>query len=69
MDRNFPLPRPEDDPRFTFGLTLDIAQRITGQGYPELTGHDFVQLQQALFGFLYTDRPADAADDCGRVTR
>jgi len=52
-ERNFPLPRPEDDPRFTFGLTHDIARRLIAQGYPELTGVDFVELQLALFGFLY----------------
>jgi len=62
MTRNFPLPKPATDARFTFGLTHDIARRITGQGYPELTGRDFVELQQALFGFLYAHESADVAD-------
>jgi hypothetical protein len=62
--RNYPLPRPAvvaagaDDKRFTFGLTVDVAQVLTDRGYPPLTGPDLVELQQALFGFLYRDNLA-----------
>lgn len=52
--RAYPLPRPAEDPRFNLGLTADIARVIAEHGYPEITeGRDIVELQQALFGFLY----------------
>lgn len=54
--RAYPLSQPESgsDPRFTFGLTLDVAKVIEAAGYPPVTdGSDFVDLQQALFRFLY----------------
>jgi hypothetical protein len=53
--RTYPLPRPDDDSRFTFGLVLDVADVLTAHGYPPLSGggDDHVQLQQALFRFLY----------------
>lgn len=51
---NYPIPRPDDDPRFTYGLTFDVAKVLTEYGYPPLaSGADFVRLQQALFGFIY----------------
>jgi hypothetical protein len=49
----YPLPRPANDPRFTLGLTVDVAEVLTQHGYPTLTGVDFVELQQTLFRFLY----------------
>ncbi len=54
-ERQYPIrPRSDDDPRFTFGLALDVAKVLHEHGYPEITGGlDFVDLQQALFGFLY----------------
>lgn len=53
-DRTYPLPRPDDDPRFTFGLMLDVRQVLTDHGYPTIDhGRDLVDLQLALFGFLY----------------
>lgn len=57
-DRVFPIqPRPADDPRFTFGLTLDVAQVLAKHGYDDVSkpahARDFVELQQSLFGFLY----------------
>lgn len=55
----YPLSRPEtgNDERFTFGLVLDVAKVLTDHGYPDPNEHggDFVQLQQALFCFLYED--------------
>lgn len=51
--RSYPLPRPETDPKFTFGLVVDVADALTSRGYPPLTGLDLVELQQALFRFLY----------------
>lgn len=54
VTKNYPLDPPESDPRFTFGLVLDVAAVLTRHGYPPLGGgDDHVALQQALFGFLY----------------
>jgi len=63
MSRAFPIAKPPDssDPRFTFGLTVDVAKVLAEHGYPDLTdpavggGRDFVELQQALYRFLYVD--------------
>jgi hypothetical protein len=72
-ERNYPLPRPTvvaaggaDDQRFTVGLTIDVAQVLTDRGYPPMTGRDLIELQQALFGFLYRDNLAGGAvvDPC-----
>jgi hypothetical protein len=53
-ERAYPIrPKPDEDPRFTFGLTYDIAKVLEKQGYPTISGCDFVDLQQALFRFLY----------------
>lgn len=53
-DRTYPLPRPDDDPRFTLGLAVAVADVLAAHGYPPITsGRDYVELQQALFGFLY----------------
>ena len=53
--RLYPVgPAPDDDPRFTRGLALDVARVLETHGYPEITsGRDFLELQQALFRFLY----------------
>ncbi|MYR71310.1 MULTISPECIES: hypothetical protein [unclassified Streptomyces] len=53
-DRAYPLsPQPEDDARFTRGLSIDVADVLVQHGYPELAGLDWVELQLALFRFLY----------------
>ena len=53
-DHEYPLPRTEDDPRFSMGLLIDVIKVLNGHGYPPITkGRDIVELQQALFGFLY----------------
>ncbi|MEV6212723.1 hypothetical protein [Kitasatospora sp. NPDC051914] len=50
----YPLPAPDDDPRFSLGLVLDLAAVLAEHGYPPITsGADLLNLQQALFGFLY----------------
>jgi hypothetical protein len=52
-ERAYPLPA-DDDPRFTIGLTIDVAKVLEQRGYPPVrTGRDLVELQQALYGFLY----------------
>ena len=58
-DAKYPLPRPADDPKFTFGLIRDVAKVLADHGYPPIdSGGDHVRLQQTLFGFLYSeDRP------------
>lgn len=55
--RLYPItPPPDDDPRFTLGLAIDVAGVLEAHGYPEITGGgDFVELQQALYRFLYRD--------------
>ncbi|MEV7178266.1 hypothetical protein [Kitasatospora sp. NPDC093679] len=51
----YPLPAPDDDSRFSLGLVLDLAAVLAEHGYPPITsGADLLNLQQALFGFLYT---------------
>jgi hypothetical protein len=52
-DRNYPLEPRSEDPRFTAGLWIDTVKVLLDHGYPELTGLDIVELQQALFRFLY----------------
>lgn len=52
--RHYPLPRPEEDKRFTFGLTMEVGKLLERHGYPPVTnGDDFVRLQRALFDFVY----------------
>lgn len=51
--RNYPLPRPSHDPRFTSGLAGDLADVLKRHGYPQFTGADLMELQTALFVFLY----------------
>ena len=41
------------DPRFTFGLLIDVVRLIEAHGYPSITGRDAIELQLALFRFLY----------------
>lgn len=54
-ERNYPLPRTAEDPRFSFGLAFDVARVIEQHGYPPIeAGLDLVELQQALFAFLYS---------------
>jgi len=56
MTRAYPLPRSpqgEDDPRFTMGLLVDVIEVLKRHGYPSLDGIDAVELQLALFRFIY----------------
>lgn len=61
-ERAYPIrPRPDEDPRFNLGLTIDVAQVLADHGYPPIEhGLDLVDLQQALYGFLYGDRDGGA---------
>lgn len=54
----YPLDADESDPRFTLVLVLHVADVLQEHGYPELgsSGRDHVELQQALFRFLYVRR-------------
>lgn len=50
----YPLPRPDDDPRFTLGLFLEVSEVLERHGYPPITaGADIIRLRQALFNFIY----------------
>lgn len=57
----FPLPQPENDPRFTIGLLLDVRDVLARHGYPmdRATSWDVVELRQALFRFLYASSEAE----------
>ncbi len=58
-DARYPLRRPDEDPKLTFGLIREVAAVLADHGYPPIdNGADHVRLQQMLFGFLYSeDRP------------
>lgn len=59
-DHAYPIARPcVKDPRFTFGLMLDMSEVLVKHGYPTLTGHDLVRLQQALFKMIYVVDESD----------
>lgn len=59
LPRTYPLLRPEDDARFTLGLTIDVADVLAKHGYPKIeSGADLVELRGVLFGFLY-ERPTE----------
>lgn len=66
MTRRYPIARPTDDRRFTFGLALDVARVLAEHGYPQMTesyegcGADLLALQDALFGLIYA--PADTPE-------
>jgi hypothetical protein len=49
----YPLPAPEEDPRFTRGLVLDVADVLTRHGYPPPAGTDWAHLMTAVSAFLY----------------
>jgi hypothetical protein len=72
--RNYPLPQPAgDDPRFTFGLVLDVAAVLVRHGYPVIDGVDFVGLRSGLYRFLYAAQVSErdrqlAAEIAERVT-
>ena len=53
--QTYPLARAASDERFSFGLTYDIAKVIEAAGYPPVRGADIIELQQALYRFLYTE--------------
>lgn len=58
----YPLPRPTEDPRFTQGLSIDVAKVLAQHGYPQITeGMDLLRLQGALFGFLYEEADGEHA--------
>jgi len=46
----------DSDPRFTIGVIYDVAKVLEEHGYPKLEKADFVELQQALFAFLYRSK-------------
>lgn len=58
-ERRYPVPEPEqgNDPRFTFGLVIEVAAVLERHGYPAIGSDnidDHVELSQALFRFLYS---------------
>lgn len=58
-ERRYPIPEPEqgDDARFTFGLTVEVAEVLQRHGYPAIgpeDPEDHIELSHALFGFLYS---------------
>ncbi|MEU8378264.1 hypothetical protein [Streptosporangium sp. NPDC048865] len=61
----YPVPKPSDgdDPRFTLGLSIDVARILEAAGYPKFSSIDFVDLNKALFGFLYGPRQAPPTEE------
>lgn len=59
----YPLPRPvgEEKPRFTYGLSFDVAAVLVKHGYPELQGQDLERLRLALYNMIY-EAPAAAPE-------
>jgi hypothetical protein len=49
----YPLPAPEHDPLFSYGLLFDIADALARHGLLRPTGTDWAHLMTALGGFLY----------------
>jgi hypothetical protein len=51
----FPVACNEDDPRFTFGLVLDVMAVLHSHGYPNActSTADYIELRHALFGFIH----------------
>lgn len=52
----YPLPRPHDDPRFSYGLLFDIADALQRNGFPRPAGTDWADLMVALARFLYQQK-------------
>lgn len=61
----YPLPRPAgNDPRFTFGLLLDVVKTIEAHGFPPVgNSGDLADLNLALYRFLYASDGRPAARD------
>lgn len=58
-ERRYPIPAPDDDPRFTFGLVVEVAEVLQRHGFPAIgpdNSDDLVELSQALFRFVYSDQ-------------
>lgn len=57
----YPIPHPEsgEDPRFNFGLILDVGKVLEDHGFPPVKGTDHVDLMMALYRFVYpsAERP------------
>jgi hypothetical protein len=51
----YPLPRPDDDARFTYGLLFDIANALQRNGFPRPAGTDWAHLMATLHRFLYQE--------------
>ncbi|MER6049721.1 MULTISPECIES: hypothetical protein [Streptomyces] len=52
--KEYPVVPDGGDSRFTIGLLHDVRMVLESHGYPEISnGLDLVDLQQALFRFLY----------------
>jgi hypothetical protein len=62
-DRTYPLAwtGDGDDPRFTIGLLYDVEKVLKDHGYPPLTGMDHLELQHALYRFLYARVSGEAS--------
>lgn len=54
-ERAYPATRDGNDGRFTIGLVIDVVSVLQLHGYPPPKGLDYVELQDALFTFLYGD--------------
>ena len=50
----YPIPQPEDDHRFCYGLGIDTV--LAQHGYPPVrTGTDLARIMNALFRLIYQE--------------
>ena len=54
--RVYPVDEPINDPRFGNGLAFAVGELLTEFGYPSLHVGDVLDLQEALYDFLYERR-------------
>ena len=52
----YPIPRPDDDHRFCYGLGIDVGKVLAQYGYPPVrTGKDLGRIMDALFRLIYQE--------------
>lgn len=56
-EHNYPVkPGDGNAERFTAGLWIDVAKVLRDHGYPDFQGADLVDLQMALYDFVFGHR-------------
>lgn len=70
----YPLPRPDDDSRFSRSLILEISDVLRRHGYPPIRHRvDFIRIRQTLFALIYQPKepamPISHNTACKRMRR